>query len=74
MMRHWCWQTLRLLGRRICLYGVIVGRRWTVGRLGPWTAWQVVQRVLPWEDRWNGALDGRKGETVEEEGTAGNGN
>ena len=73
-MRHSCWQTLRLLGRRCGLYGVIVGRRWTVGRLGPWTAWQVVQRVLPWEDRWNGALDGRKGETVEEEGTAGNGN
>ena len=46
----WCWQTLRILMRRLCLYGSIVGRQWTVGRIGPWTAWLVVRIVYPWRE------------------------
>ena len=57
----WTWQTLRLLTKRFSLYCGIVGRRWHVGRIGPRTAWQVACVVHPWENRWNGALDGRKG-------------
>ena len=47
----WCWQTLRLLMRRLCLWSSIVGRPgWPVGRVRPGTAWRVAKVVYPWRE------------------------